>query len=250
MRKFYVLRHAQIRHLHSVARTACAREALERHHGTRAGRFAASQRRRCGAGGVIWLCSHVSVRQHAQHHNYAAQLHANPLRRRVWAAASNRSQFVRTMQGLLTKDVTPLGKPQAAPLYAALLNAKGRFVHELVLHRDERAESSGIALLLDCPAPAIDQLAGNLTRFKLRADVSIEKATSDLHIVARWSRGLPSISDWDLPDPPGASALTYHVHVAANVAGYPPFVCRGTSKAQRAWLVCLALSNWHMANLW
>lgn len=107
------------------------------------------------------------------------------------------------MQGLLTKDVTPLGAPQAAPLYAALLNAKGRLVHELVLHRDESA-GAGHALLLDCPAPAVDQLAANLTRFKLRADVKVEKAGADLCVVARWSRGLPTISDWDLPDPPGA----------------------------------------------
>ena len=107
------------------------------------------------------------------------------------------------MQGLLTKDVNPLAVPQAAPLYAALLNAKGRLVHELVLHRDE-GSSAGHALLLDCPASAVDALASNFTRFKLRADVSVEKASPDVHIVARWSRGLPSLSDWDLPDPPGA----------------------------------------------
>jgi folate-binding Fe-S cluster repair protein YgfZ len=107
------------------------------------------------------------------------------------------------LQGLLTKDVQPLAKPHA-PLYAALLNEKGRLVHDLILHHDEQA-SAGTAVLMDCSKASIDQLKRILIRFKLRSDVRIEDASADLSIVGRWSQGLPTISDWDLPDPPGAS---------------------------------------------
>ena len=105
------------------------------------------------------------------------------------------------LQGLLTKDVTPLGKRAAAPLYAAMLNAKGRVVHDLLLHRDE---SAAAAVWLDCPAPAAESLRNNLTRFKLRADVAVEDAREGVAVVARWSYGQPSLSDVRLPEPPGA----------------------------------------------
>ena len=39
------------------------------------------------------------------------------------------------MQGLLTNDVNGLGKEGAMPVYAALLNAQGRHLHELFLYR-------------------------------------------------------------------------------------------------------------------
>lgn len=39
------------------------------------------------------------------------------------------------VQGLLTNDVTSLQPSGAAPCYAALLNAQGRFLHDMVLSR-------------------------------------------------------------------------------------------------------------------
>ena len=35
----------------------------------------------------------------------------------------------------MTADVTPLEAPGAPPLYACLLNAQGRHLHDLFLHR-------------------------------------------------------------------------------------------------------------------
>jgi hypothetical protein len=39
------------------------------------------------------------------------------------------------LQGLLTNDVLPLEAPSAPPVYACLLNAQGRHLHDLLLFR-------------------------------------------------------------------------------------------------------------------
>ena len=39
------------------------------------------------------------------------------------------------LQGLLTNDANMLNKPSAQPLYAALLNAQGRYLHDMFLYR-------------------------------------------------------------------------------------------------------------------
>ena len=111
------------------------------------------------------------------------------------------------MQGLVTKDVTSLSDVNAAPLHAAMLNSKGRLMCDLLLHRSS-ASSNSTQILSDVPAPSSGQLKNVLTKFKLRADVSIEDASTDLSIVARWSIGPPSISDVNLPDPPGELCTT------------------------------------------
>ena len=38
-------------------------------------------------------------------------------------------------QGLLTNDVAALATPEAKPLYACILNAQGRVLHDMVLYR-------------------------------------------------------------------------------------------------------------------
>lgn len=141
-----------------------------------------------------------------------------------------------SLQGLLTKDVTPLLKQDAAPVYAALLNSKGRMVHDLILHRDESVGRRHTAIFVDCPATTLEQLKANLVRFKLRSHVTIEDASPDLTIVARWSRGLPSISDCNLPAPPGASLLRRLATCAslATFAACVPDLRTGVSHTGRA----------------
>ena len=39
------------------------------------------------------------------------------------------------LQGLVTNDVAPLEDQHARPMYACILNAQGRFLHDLFLHR-------------------------------------------------------------------------------------------------------------------
>lgn len=125
------------------------------------------------------------------------------------------SEAIKFLQGLVTKDVTPLSIPDAAPLYAALLNTKGRLVSDLLLHR-EAGPSSNTAVLMDCPAASAAQLRSNFTRFRLRSDVQIEDASADLRIVARWSLGSPSISDINLPDPPDLPPDPRHTQLGAR----------------------------------
>ena len=106
------------------------------------------------------------------------------------------------VQGLVTRDVGPLSEPHAAPQYAALLNSKGRVMYDLFLHREQPGGTQS-AILMDCPAPGVQQLKANLTKFKLHANVSVEDTAAEMAVVARWSLGTPSISDVNLPDPPG-----------------------------------------------
>ena len=40
-----------------------------------------------------------------------------------------------SLQGLVTNDVLPLEAPGALPMYACILNAQGRYLHDLFLHR-------------------------------------------------------------------------------------------------------------------
>lgn len=49
-------------------------------------------------------------------------------------------------QGLLTSDVNPMQKPNATPIYAALLNAQGRQLHDMFLFR----APGGLLLLAGC----------------------------------------------------------------------------------------------------
>jgi folate-binding Fe-S cluster repair protein YgfZ len=103
-------------------------------------------------------------------------------------------------------------------VYAALLNTKGRLMHDLILHRDESAGRHHTALFVDCPSSTLEQLKANLVRFKLRSHIIVEDASTDLTIVARWSRGLPSISDCNLPAPPGGACFRARAHMHASLS--------------------------------
>lgn len=39
------------------------------------------------------------------------------------------------MQGLVTNDVSALERPGALPLYSCILNAQGRYLHDMLLFR-------------------------------------------------------------------------------------------------------------------
>ena len=70
------------------------------------------------------------------------------------------------LQGMISNDVERAG-PTAA-LYSAFLTPQGKYLHDFFL-----AELDG-ELVLDCEAGRLDDLAGRLKRFKLRADVTLE----------------------------------------------------------------------------
>ena len=59
-------------------------------------------------------------------------------------------------QGLITNDVEQLKQDAHPVLYAAILNAQGRQLHDIFLHRDpsmnlEPSEAAFRQALLDCP---------------------------------------------------------------------------------------------------
>src|SRR5690606_28415178 len=78
------------------------------------------------------------------------------------------------LQGLVSNDVERARGDRA--VYAALLTAQGRFLHDFFLVR------SGDALLLDCEAERRDDLRVRLSRYRLRAKVAVEDRTETLAV--------------------------------------------------------------------
>lgn len=87
------------------------------------------------------------------------------------------------LQGLITNDISRLQSDEAAPLYTAMLNNKGRQLYEMTIHHDPSVSN---AVLLDCPADAADRLKKVLHRFKLRTQVSIDDASEDYSVACAW----------------------------------------------------------------
>ena len=50
-------------------------------------------------------------------------------------AAFHHREVISSSQGLVTNDVAHLDQPKADPLYACILNAQGRYLHDLFLIR-------------------------------------------------------------------------------------------------------------------
>ncbi len=97
------------------------------------------------------------------------------------------------LQGLVTNDVG------AGPVYACLLTAQGRFLHDFFVVPD------GDRLLIDCEADRRDDLIRRLKQFRLRAKVEIEEETGsvvfdDPRHPSLGQRNVPneeSYEDWD-----------------------------------------------------
>ena len=85
----------------------------------------------------------------------------------------------RRRQGLITNDAAPLEAPDAKPLYACILNAQGRYLHDLFLFRV--AEEAQPAVLLDSDAAGADDLVRLLRRYRLRQKVDIDDVSAEYH---------------------------------------------------------------------
>ena len=59
----------------------------------------------------------------------------------------------RRLQGLVTNDVAGLEAPGAPPMYTAILNAQGRFLYDLFLHRQPGGRHGCIARFLTFACP-------------------------------------------------------------------------------------------------
>ena len=80
------------------------------------------------------------------------------------------------LQGVISNDVDKLGPARA--LYAGLLTAQGKFLHDFFVIE------SADAFLLDCARAGLDDLVRRLTLFRLRADVSIADRSADFVVAA------------------------------------------------------------------
>ena len=84
------------------------------------------------------------------------------------------------LQGLVSNDVT--GAVAGRAVWAALLTPQGKWVADFFIVAD------GERLLLDCEAAMAEMLRQKLTRFRLRAKVSVE--ASAMRVYAAWD-GVP-----------------------------------------------------------
>jgi len=80
------------------------------------------------------------------------------------------------LQGLVSNDVLRVSPARA--VYAALLTAQGRYLHDFFI-----AEIGG-ALCLDCEAARRDDLLRRLKVYKLRSKVTLEDLTARMGVVA------------------------------------------------------------------
>ncbi|KAK9811933.1 hypothetical protein WJX73_000684 [Symbiochloris irregularis] len=123
---------------------------------------------------------------------------------------------VEFLQGILTNDVTSLGTGGGKPVYAALLNAQGRFLHDLFLH--SRPGEQSHVVLADTDKEGAPALIKLLTRYKLRAKVSIADVSDELTPWASFG-GSTATSDW--PQDPRLQALG-HRTIAEHPAQEQP----------------------------
>lgn len=80
------------------------------------------------------------------------------------------------LQGLVTNDVATVSADRT--IYAALLTPQGKYLHDFFVLR------SGDALYLDCDAHRIEDLVRRLSRYRLRAKVTIEDASDRFRLFA------------------------------------------------------------------
>ncbi|GBQ27058.1 glycine cleavage system protein T [Acetobacter estunensis NRIC 0472] len=108
---------------------------------------------------------------------------------------------VKFLQGLVSNDVTEVEPGKA--VWAALLTAQGRWKADFFIFADPDEP----CLLLDCAASQVEMIVTTLSRFRLRADVTIQPTRLVVH--AAWG-ALPDTMTTEnailAPDPrlPGA----------------------------------------------
>jgi hypothetical protein len=123
------------------------------------------------------------------------------------------------LQGLVSNDVTKARADQA--VWAALLTPQGKWLADFFVIATPEA------LLLDVEAAQLAMLITRLSRFKLRAKVTLRDASAEWRVHAAWGEGVPPeglvARDPRLPEagwrvlagtilPPNASPADYAAH--------------------------------------
>ncbi len=97
------------------------------------------------------------------------------------------------LQGLVSNDVTAAGPNRA--VWAALLTPQGKWLADFfILAEDDR-------LLLDAEADHVPLLVQRLSRFRLRAQVTLRDASADFSVLAGWGGAVPPPATLSAPDP-------------------------------------------------
>lgn len=97
------------------------------------------------------------------------------------------------LQGLVSNDVTTAGPGRA--VWAALLTPQGKWLADFfILAEGER-------LLLDAEAEQVPLLVQRLSRFRLRAKVTLRDASTDFTVLAGWGESVPPPGTLSAPDP-------------------------------------------------
>jgi folate-binding protein YgfZ len=110
-----------------------------------------------------------------------------PARSVLSVSGADRVSF---LQGLVSNDVAQVAPDRA--VWAALLTPQGKWLADFFIFAD------GERLLLDCEAAQAPDIARRLTRFRLRAQVTI--AAEPLAVHAAWG-GAPPDAAVSAPDP-------------------------------------------------
>jgi len=87
------------------------------------------------------------------------------------------------LQGLITNEIGRLDP--ATPLYAALLTAQGKYLHDFFLVED------GDRILFDVEADRRADLLRRLTLYRLRARVTLDDLSEDMAVTAIWNVAAP-----------------------------------------------------------
>ena len=98
------------------------------------------------------------------------------------------------LQGLVSNDVEKLAPDRA--LYAALLTAQGKYLHDFIL------AEVGEAIWLDCEAARLDDLRRRLSMYRLRAKIALDPRP-ELGVAAVFGDG--ALAALGLPDSAGAA---------------------------------------------
>ncbi len=96
------------------------------------------------------------------------------------------------LNGLVSNDVS-LAVPGRA-VWAALLSPQGRYLTDFFIFSDQER------LLLDAPAQAVADLQRRLSRYRLRAAVTLQDLSNTVQVYAAWD-GAPPEAPITAPDP-------------------------------------------------
>ena len=146
------------------------------------------------------------------------------------------AQFV---QGLVTNDVLSLGGGRGGCMYAGMLNAKGRMLHDVFLYRQEdvdrrlggaeagvtAAEGAAHTLLADVDAASVGKVVAMWNRYKLRAKVTVEDVSRDYRTWVLFGEGLggaEETGDWF--EDPRLPALGKRMVAPAGVDPFSSFM--------------------------